>query len=333
MSSPGKSISAIAYIGGLLGLTLLVVLMVRSDLGGMLRVTLAAGWPLLWVLPYRGLFYLLYTWGWLRLIHPVDPDKRIHLPYVLWATAVREGIDRLLPVASMGGGVVGVRMLRWRGLDAGGAAAGVIVEMVLTFMATYLFTAFGLLLLLGVENAAQAYDRVLLVLILTLPAPVLLFVLLRQGSVFTKMENYLRPMVGMTPMSEGAASLDRELRAALDRHGNLLVVTLLHLLALLSGSFEVWLALRLFGHPVSAADAVILESMCQALRTMAFLVPAGLGVQEAGLVIFGHLLGISSELALAVSLAKRMREVLCGLPALASWQWVEGRRMRDAWVR
>ena len=84
---------------------------------------------------------------------------------------------------------------------------------------------------------------------------------------------------------------------------------------------------------VSAAAAVIMESMCQAMRTAAFLVPAGLGVQEAGLVIFGHLLGVSTELALAVSLAKRLREVLCGIPALVSWQWAEGRRLRNAWVR
>ncbi len=333
MPSPGKSISVVAYIGGLLGLTLLVILMIRADLGGMLRVTLAAGWPLLWLLPYRGLFYLLYAWGWWRLVRPVDPGRRIRLPYLLWATAVREAIDRLLPVASIGGGVVGVRMLRWHGLEAGAAASGVIVEMVLTFIATYLFASFGLLLLLGVDNAAQEYHRGLWLLVFTLPAPVLTFILLRHGSVFTRIESHLRPLVGMTAMSEGAASLDRELRATLDRSWNVVIVALLHLLALLSGSFEVWLALRLFGHPVSAADAVILESMCQALRTLAFLVPAGLGVQEAGLVIFGHLLGVSSELALAVSLAKRLREVLSGLPALASWQWIEGRRLRDAWVR
>jgi hypothetical protein len=57
-------------------------------------------------------------------------------------------------------------------------------------------------------------------------------------------------------------------------------------------------------------------------------VPAGVGVQEAGLVLFGHLLGISGELALAVSMAKRVREVLCGLPPLISWQWLEGWRVR-----
>jgi hypothetical protein len=27
-------------------------------------------------------------------------------------------------------------------------------------------------------------------------------------------------------------------------------------------------------------------------------------------------------------MAKRMREVLCGLPSLLSWQWMEARRLR-----
>src|SRR5262245_469291 len=147
MSSTGKSIGVVAFIGGVFGLALLVVLMLRADLGGMLRVTVAAGWPLLWLLPYRALFYLLYAYGWLRLVHPVDPERRVGLPYLWWATAVREAVDRLLPVASMGGGILGVRVLRWRGLDSGPAAAGVILEMVITFMATYVFAIVGLLLL------------------------------------------------------------------------------------------------------------------------------------------------------------------------------------------
>jgi hypothetical protein len=46
-------------------------------------------------------------------------------------------------------------------------------------------------------------------------------------------------------------------------------------------------------------------------------------------VVFGHVLGIGSDLALAVSMAKRMREILCGLPPLLSWQWLEGRRVHS----
>ena len=81
-------------------------------------------------------------------------------------------------------------------------------------------------------------------------------------------------------------------------------------------------------HPIGVGGALMLESLTQALRHLAFVVPAGLGVQEAGLIMFGHALGISGELALAVSMAKRLRELLCALPALISWQWMEVRRLR-----
>jgi hypothetical protein len=50
-------------------------------------------------------------------------------------------------------------------------------------------------------------------------------------------------------------------------------------------------------------------------------------VQEAGIVIFGHMAGVGGDVALSLSLAKRMREILFGVPALVSWQVVEGRRM------
>jgi hypothetical protein len=184
------------------------------------------------------------------------------------------------------------------------------------------------LLLIEVSAADPNYRHVLLALLLSLPVPVVTALLLRYGSVFRRLEGFLRPVVGETALSAGAASLDRELRACLRRGRSLLVAGALQLAAMISGSFEVWFALRLFGHPVGVGTALILESMTQAIRHLTFIVPAGLGVQEAGLVLFGHALGISSELALAVSMAKRMREVLCGLPPLLSWQWLEARRLR-----
>jgi uncharacterized membrane protein YbhN (UPF0104 family) len=95
---------------------------------------------------------------------------------------------------------------------------------------------------------------------------------------------------------------------------------------MVAGSLETWFALRWLGHPVHFGAAIALESLTMTVRSFAFLVPAGLGVQEASLVGFGALLGVNSELALALSLVKRMREILFGVPALLSWYWVEGRR-------
>jgi hypothetical protein len=137
------------------------------------------------------------------------------------------------------------------------------------------------------------------------------------------------PLVGLTG-ADAAASLDADLRACLARVRTLTLAGGLQLVALVSASFEIWWALRLFNHPISAVSSVMLEGLTQAARHLAFIVPAGLGVQEAALVVFGHTLGIGAELALAVSAVKRAREVFCGVPPLLSWQWLEARRLRAA---
>jgi putative membrane protein len=312
------------------GLALLVALVVRTDLAAMLQTLASAGWQLLWLVPYRSLYFLLYALGWLCLLHAYDPEHRAGLGYAFWATNVREAIDRLLPVASVGGGVVGVRLMRWRGLPAVSVSATVIVEIVLTLIVSYAFTAVGLALLFELSAGGEQFRRLSLVFLLTLPAPIVTVMLLRYGSVFARLQKFVRPLLGEMGLSDDAASLDRELRACFARWRSLLAAGVLQFAALMVGSFEVWFTLRLFGHPVGVGTAVILESLTQAVRHLAFVVPAGLGVQEGALVLFGHALGISGELALAVSMAKRVREVLCGLPSLLSWQWMEARRLRRA---
>jgi putative membrane protein len=319
----------LAYVGGLLGLALLVILVIRADFRAILHTLQSGGWALLWLVPYRTLYFALYTVGWLVLLRPYDSAHRTGFGYLFWVTSVREAVDRLLPVANVGGGVVGIRMVRWRGLAAAPVAATVIVEIVLTLSVLYLFTAVGLLLLVELGAAGREYHRLLLAFLMTLPVPIVSALLLKYGSAFARLQRFLRPLLGEATMSDQAAALDDELRACMHRGWRLLLAGALQFSAFISGSFEIWFALRLFGQPVGFGVALVLESMTQAVRHLAFVVPAGIGVQEAGLVVFGQALGISGELALAVSMAKRMREVLCGLPALLSWQWLEGRRLHD----
>jgi putative membrane protein len=317
-----------AYVSGLLGLALLIALVISTDFTGMVQTMERGGWKLFLLIPYRSLFFLLYAIGWLYLLRPYDSERHAGLGYLFWVTTVRDAIDRLLPVASVGGGVAAVRLLRWRGLAAAPVGASVVVEILLTLSASYLFTAVGLLLLSEFNAPGPEYRRLLVAFLVTLPVPAVTALLLRYGSVFRRLQRCLRPLVGESALSDGAAALDRELLACFRRGRTLLFAGTLQFAALISGSFEIWFALRLFGHPVGANTALVLESMTQAIRHLAFVIPAGLGVQEAGLVLFGHALGINGELALAVSMTKRAREVLCGLPSLMSWQWVEGQRLQ-----
>jgi putative membrane protein len=319
-----------AYIGALAGLAVLVFLGVHAHLADMLQALRAGGLSLLWLIPYRALFFGLYAIGWLALLRPSDPEQRIGLGYIFWATTVRDAVDRLLPVASVGGSVVGVRVLQWRGVPGAPVAASVIIEILLTLIVVYLFTALGIVLLVEYGASVHDYRRLVTVFLLSVPVPVIIALSLKNGAAARILRGLIRSLGGEGAIFRGMSALDEEIRASLHRPRALIVAGTLQLVALVSGAFEIWFPLKLFSHPVSITAALLLESMTQAVRHLAFVVPAGLGIQEAGLVVFGQAVGVSGELALAVATVKRVREVIWGVPALLSWQWQEGRRLSRA---
>jgi uncharacterized membrane protein YbhN (UPF0104 family) len=84
--------------------------------------------------------------------------------------------------------------------------------------------------------------------------------------------------------------------------------------------------LQLMGHPLNFVDCFILESLGQAARSAAFIIPGGLGAQEGAFLLIGGALGVPPEYALALSLVKRASQLLFGLPMLALWPFLERRR-------
>jgi uncharacterized membrane protein YbhN (UPF0104 family) len=72
---------------------------------------------------------------------------------------------------------------------------------------------------------------------------------------------------------------------------------------------------------------MILERATLAIRGAAFLVPGAVGVQEGGYILLGNLLGIPSEMALALSLVRRVRELALGIPGLITWHLIEANRL------
>jgi len=307
------------------GLALLVGLILHE--GSAILVPLArAGGVLLWLVPLHALPILLDSLGWRALLGRSNETAHGTL---FWIASVREGINRLLPAANIGGELVGIRLLADTGVDGVAAAASVTTEVLLTVVSQYLFVALGVLCLLRITHTVQLADDALIGLGVSLPLVVSLAVLLRYGSVFERLERLAVRLLGEQSLSFLAgqsASLDAAVRELCTDFPRLATTLAWQVTAMVSGSIETWLALRWLGHPVPFGAAIALESLTLAVRNFAFLVPAGLGVQEASLVAFGALLGIDGNLALALSLAKRMREILFGVPALLSWYWVEGRR-------
>jgi len=123
----------------------------------------------------------------------------------------------------------------------------------------------------------------------------------------------------------GADRVDRAVRTLYADPGRLAASLVLRLLSRVAMAGEVWLILWFMGHPVGLAEAMVLEFLGQTLRAASFFVPGAYGVQEGGYVLLGAAIGLPPSVALAVSLAKRGRELLVGLPALVVWQLGDGR--------
>jgi len=303
------------------GIAILIGLVLHEGVGGLLQVIGQAGYVLLWLVPFHALPLLLDAYAWHLLL-----GKRASLMFLWWIAMVREAVSRLLPVAGIGGEIVGIRLARWRVADASGVSASVIVEVMVTMAVQYAFSALGLVLIVASTHQADALRTIGLALLLSLPLPVIAVVLLRRGGVFHAIERWAARLLGSdNSLLQGidGKQLDADIDALMSRAGLLFRSFLWQLSGYVIGALETYWALALLGHPVSVGGALAIEALTQAVRHAAFFVPAGLGVQDTAVVLLAQMFGVDREVALSLALVKRMREIVFGCAALVSWQVAE----------
>ncbi|AJX22260.1 membrane family protein [Burkholderia pseudomallei MSHR5613] len=316
----------IKWLGWPIGIAILLALVVHEGAGDAVRVIGQAGFALLWLVPFHGLPLLLDAHAWRLLL-----DKRVSLPFLWWIATVREAVNRLLPVVGVGGEIVGIRLARWRVPDASRVTASVIVEVLVTIAVQYAFAALGLVLLLAATQESVGARTIGVALALSLPIPVLGFVLMRRGGVFHAIERFAGRLLGDSHrLLQGVDGkrLDADIDALMSRAGLLFRAFFWQLAGYVAGALEIYWALAMLGHPISIGGAIAIEAMTQAVRHAAFMVPGGLGVQEATVVLLAQMFGVDREAALSLALVKRARELLFGALALGSWQVVELSRTR-----
>ncbi|SAL38792.1 membrane protein [Caballeronia udeis] len=307
-----------------LAIGLLSVFAVHEGFADVLRGIRQAGITMLWLVPFHALPLLLDACGWRVLLGRLAP-----LPVLWWIATVRESVSRLLPAAGVGGELVGIRLAHWYVADVNRVSASVIVEVLVTVVVQYAFSALGLLLLVATTHAFAGVRLIGLALLLSSPVPIVFFILVRSGGLFQALERHAARWLGPSRrfLSKlDGARLDREIDALMQRPGLLACAFAWQLGGYMLGSLEVYWALAFFGHPVSIASALAVEALTQAVRHAAFFMPAGLGVQEAAIMVLAHMAGVDRQAGIALALVKRMREVLFGCIALAAWQVAELRR-------
>ncbi|MBV9586790.1 MAG: flippase-like domain-containing protein [Alphaproteobacteria bacterium] len=245
----------------------------------------------------------------------------------IWGRLVRDSGSEVLPLSQVGGYVLGARALALAGISGTVAAATTIVDVTFEFVAQLAYTALGLGLLAWLRPDSVVATPAIIGLAAAVAAAVAFLLLQRHG--FGHFDRVARILGrGWAKRSAaGAAALHAALRAIYRRPGGLWLCFALHLVCWVASAAEVWLALRLAGQALSFTTVLVLESMLYAARTAAFVVPNAVGVQEGAYILLGAAFGLTPEMALALSLLKRARDIAIGLPMIGIWQAVEGGRL------
>ena len=329
MKAPGK-VQLTFYLLGFAGAALFTGLLIRQGASQVGAAFATAGWAIIAVVVYHFVVpVFLDAVAWWVLFPRSD---RLPLRKLFWMRWVGESVSTLVPSAAVGGDIVRARLAAINGVPLPISAGSVLVDITLGVFTQAGFTMLGLALLVD-ATGQKSFVRPTLV-------GTLLGILAVAGFYFAQrlgMFRFLGLIVARLANSpewqslvQSGETLDRAIRGLYARRRGVAMCCAWTIISLVGGSGEIWIALHALGLPATLVNALILQSMALTIRSAAFAVPGGLGVQEGGYLVVGNLLGIPGNAAFALSLIARMRELALGIPGLVVWQMIEGRRLLRA---
>jgi putative membrane protein len=311
-------------VAALVGLLLSLWLVWRGNPGAVLGALRAAGAGLVLAALVHVLPMLANACDWRSLIRGANRPSVLNMLHVVW---VRESVNSMLPVARVGGEVIAFRMLKGWGVRPSTAVGSIIVDMQLTVISQLLFTMVGIgFLFAHAQSGTLRLAGQLAWGVAALAPLLLLFALVQHANPFERITRVLNRVTSgkLAALVGQSAQIDRSIKLIWRRRAVVLRYLLFwQPLQCFLTSLEIWLALHFLGVPVTLVEAVVIESLIQAISSAAFFVPGGLGVQEGGFILVGGALGLEPSTCLALAAARRIRDLMVFVPGLIAWQFAE----------
>jgi putative membrane protein len=328
-----RLINLIAFAVGAIVVTVLVATFDRASIVSSIS---AVGWGLAAICFYRVLPLVCEALGWSCLL-PIG--QRPPFSSLLMYRWISKAINTLLPAMQIGGDLVRASLLIQSGARVEAAGSSVIVDVTIWLAAQLVFILIGVAIFAAFGLGGG------------MMGPIAVSVVIGTGLIlafyFAQRHGLLRICAKLAHRLAGAASADRVATAL--QSIDLSVATLYrsksrvaatgfwHLSGWLLRTGDSWLVMYFMGMTIGLPEAIILESVSIAVRSAAFMVPAGVGAQEATIVAVGMQLGLSPEVSIALALVKRLQELIVFLPGLAAWycfergHWTAGRQRLTRW--
>ncbi len=273
----------------------------------------------LWVVPLAVAVQmtqlLLGAIAWWLLIGPGPSLGRALI--LRW---IREGVNSLLPVAHIGGALVAARLLAQTGVPVARAGSSTVLDLTIE-AATLVPVALAGVAIVASVSADLSWLPWTLGFLGLVAGGIAAFAMAQRAGLLRAVEWAAERMGRSVPaLSGGMPGMHADLLAVAAQPSLLPHAAGWHLLSWSLGAVEVWLMAASLGLDLSATHAFALESLGMTARGAGFAVPGAIGVQEGGLVLAAGLLGIPPDIGLALSVLKRLREVLVGVAGLALWR-------------
>ncbi|NML31140.1 lysylphosphatidylglycerol synthase domain-containing protein [Paraburkholderia antibiotica] len=308
----------------LVGLLVSLWLVWREDPGAVFGALRAAGAGLVLAALAHVLPMLANACDWRSLIRGANRPSVGKMLHLVW---VRESVNCMLPVARIGGELVSFRMLKRWGVRSSTAVGSIIVDMQLTVISQLMFTMVGIgFLFAHAQSGALRLASQLAWGIVVLTPLLLLFALVQHANPFERITRALNRMTSgkLATLVGQSAQIDQSIKVIWRRRAVILrYLFFWQPLQCFLTSLEIWLALYFLGARVTLVEAVVIESLIQAISSAAFFVPGGLGVQEGAFILIGGALGLDPATCLALAAARRIRDLLMFVPGLIAWQFFE----------
>ena len=316
----------IAIIGLAVGLFIFICLLIWQGVLDVLQLVFSSGWGLLW-LPVVWLpNFIPAAQSW-RLCFIRDRMPPFHQAIMgIWLC---RSVNSLLPVATIGGEIVKARLITLWGGNVNDATASVMVDKTLQAFAVVIWGLTGVTLLL-----INASDNNLAMLasagFLILAVSVMIFIYIQKAGIFSfmaKMGGSIIKSDSWEGIHQSAREVDNVLKALYRDKLRFFSAMFIKALAYMLQTTEVWLACYLLGFPISLFEALMLKSLTATISDVAFVIPNAYGIQEGAYIMIGSIMGIDAELALAISLAIRVREFTVDPAGLLVWHQIETRQL------
>jgi putative membrane protein len=301
-----------------IGLAFLAALVYGAGPQLLLRHLRALGWGAPLVLVPYAVACIFDAAGWRATFVHARPS--LGLLYVV--RLIGEALNSVTPTAYLGGEPVKAYVLQRFGVPLAEGTTSVILAKTALTVAQIAFVVLGVALLAGHEGLDSSSLIAVVAATVAGAAVAALVVHWQHRGLVTFVAGVARRLFPRARVVERlhrrAPEVDARLREFYGaRRSAALASVLLHLVGWVVGAAEVYVILRLIGHPVGWQTAIVIEALAQPTRLLGVAVPGTLGVQEAGGMLIFALLGMAPELGLATMLLKRAREIAFSLLGLA----------------